>query len=248
MPSSPTDPRIEDLVRAGKVRIAVFPPEYTKDASTGELRGWAVDLACAFAARIGIEHKVVEYPGPQPVLDDLKSGACDVAFLTMDPSWPAQVDFSPPLIQFDYTYLVTPNSPIRAIADAEQPGVRIAVVRNHASTLALNRTKKNAELVSAETPDAAFDLLLAGAADAFASVRPGLMTYLSKLPGSRVLEDRYGSNVLSMVVPKNHAGWLSYVSEFVEDAKISGLVQRAIDQAGWRGVQVPLTEKKPGYL
>jgi len=243
MPSSPTDPRIEDLVRAGKVRIAVFPPEYTKDPSTGELRGWAVDLACALAARIGIENKVVEYPGPQSVLDDLKSGACDVAFLTMDPSWPAQVDFSPPLIQFDYTYLVTPNSPIRAIADADQPGVRIAVVRNHASTFALSRTKKNAELVSAETPDAAFDLLLTGAADAFASVRPSLMTYLSKLPGSRVLE----ANVLSMVVPKNRASWLSYVSEFAEDAKISGLVQRAIDQAGWRGVQVPLPEK-PGYL
>jgi len=48
-------------------------------------------------------------------------------------------------------------------------------------------------------------------------------------------------------VPKNRAGWLSYVSEFVEDAKISGLVQRAIDQAGWRGVQVPLPEKR-GYV
>src|SRR6516165_7715758 len=142
MASTPADPRVEDLVRIGKVRIAVFPPEYTKDPATGELRGWAVDLASTFAARIGIESKLIEYPGPQPVLNDLKSGACDVAFLTMDPSWPAQVDFSPPLIQFDYTYLVTPNSPIRTIADADQPGVRIAVVRNHASTLALNRTTK----------------------------------------------------------------------------------------------------------
>jgi polar amino acid transport system substrate-binding protein len=238
MASTPADPRVEDLVRIGKVRIAVFPPEYTKDPATGELRGWAVDLARTLAVRIGIESKLIEYPGPQPVLNDLKSGACDVAFLTMDPSWPGQVDFSPPLIQFDYTYLVTPNSPIRAIADADRSGVRIAVVRNHASTLALSRTAKNAELVSAEIPDAAFDLLRTGAADAFASVRPNLMTYLSKLPGSRVLDDRYGSNVLSMVVPKNHADWLSYVSEFAEEAKVSGLVQRAIDQAGWRGVQV----------
>jgi len=238
MASTPADPRVEDLIRVGKVRIAVFPPEYTKDPATGELRGWAVDLARILAARIGIESKLIEYPGPQPVLNDLKSGACDVAFLTMDPSWPAQVDFSHPLIQLDYTYLVTPNSSIRVIADADRSGVRIAVVRNHASTLALSRTVKNAELVSAEIPDAAFDLLRTGAADAFASVRPSLMTYLSKLPGSRVLDDRYGSNVLSMVVPKNHAGWLSYVSEFAEEAKVSGLVQRAIDQAGWRGVQV----------
>lgn len=238
MANSPVDPRIEDLVRVGKVRIAVFPPEYTKDPATGELRGWAVDLARALAARIGTANQLVEYPGPQPVLDDLKSGACDVAFLTMDPSWPAQVDFSPPIIQFDYTYLVRAGSPIRALADVDRSGVRIAVVRNHASTLALSRTVKNAELVSAEIPDAAFDLLRTGDADAFASVRPSLMTYLSRLPGSRVLDDCYGSNVLSMVVPKNHAGWLSYVSEFAEEAKVSGLVQRAIERAGWRGVQV----------
>jgi polar amino acid transport system substrate-binding protein len=77
--NSPVDPRIEDLVRVGKVRISVFPPEYTKDPATGELRGWAVDLARALAARIGTVNQLVEYPGPQPVLDDLKSGACDVA-------------------------------------------------------------------------------------------------------------------------------------------------------------------------
>jgi polar amino acid transport system substrate-binding protein len=71
--------------------------------------------------------------------------------------------------------------------------------------LALSRILKNAELVSAEIPDAAFDLLRTGRADAFASVRPNLVTYLSKLPGSRALDDRYGSNVLCMVVPKNHA-------------------------------------------
>ena len=117
MANSPVDPRIEDLVRVGKVRIAVFPPEYTKDPATGELRGWAVDLSRALAARIGTVNQLVEYPGPQPVLDDLKSGACDVAFLTMDPSWPAQVDFSPPIIQFDYTYLVRAGSPIRALAE-----------------------------------------------------------------------------------------------------------------------------------
>ena len=100
------------------------------------------------------------------------------------------------------------------------------------------QTVKNAELVSAEIPDAAFDLLRTGDVDAFASVRPSLMTYLSRLLGSRVLDDCYGSNVLSMVVPKTHAGWLSYVSEFAEEAKVSGLVQRAIERAGWRGVQV----------
>jgi polar amino acid transport system substrate-binding protein len=35
-----------------------------------------------------------------------------------------------------------------------------------------------------------------------------------------------------MAVPKGHPGWLAYISAFVEEAKASGLVQRAIERAG----------------
>jgi len=51
------------------------------------------------------------------------------------------------------------------------------------------------------------------------------------LPGSRVLADYYGANLNRVVVPKRHPGRLSYVSKFVEEAKASGLVQKAIDRA-----------------
>jgi polar amino acid transport system substrate-binding protein len=53
-----------------------------------------------------------------------------------------------------------------------------------------------------------------------------------------VLEDHYGANLNRVVIPKGHAGRLSYVNEFVEEAKASGLVQKAIDRAGPRGVTV----------
>jgi polar amino acid transport system substrate-binding protein len=69
-----------------------------------------------------------------------------------------------------------------------------------------------------------------------ASARPTLLEYSTQLPGTRVLEDRYGANINRMVVPKGKAGWLAYVSEFVEEAKASGLVQKAIDRAGPPGV------------
>jgi polar amino acid transport system substrate-binding protein len=111
-------------------------------------------------------------------------------------------------------------------------------VRNHASTIELSRLLKQAELVYAETPDRTFDLLRTGQADAMASARPTLLEYSTQLPGTRVLEDRYGANINRMVVPKGKAGWLAYVSEFVEEAKASGLVQKAIDRAGPRGVTV----------
>ncbi len=130
------------------------------------------------------------------------------------------------------------GSAIRSLADAHRPGVRIAVVRNHASTLALSRIAKEAETVIAETPDVAFDLLRSGRVDAWASVRPTLVGYSAQLAGSRVLEESYGANFPALVVPKGQTARLAYMSEFVEDAKASGVLQRAIDRAGQPGFSV----------
>jgi polar amino acid transport system substrate-binding protein len=71
-----------------------------------------------------------------------------------------------------------------------------------------------------------------------ASARSTLLEYSTQLLGSRVLEDHYGANINRVVIPKGYVGRLTYVNEFVEEAKASGLVQKAIDRGGPRGVQV----------
>jgi len=50
--------------------------------------------------------------------------------------------------------------------------------------------------------------------------------------------DRYGAQFNRVVVPKGHAGRLAYANEFVEEAKASGLVQKAIDREGTSAFQV----------
>jgi polar amino acid transport system substrate-binding protein len=233
-----TDPRVADLVKAGKVRVALYLPQYTKDPVTGELRGWPIDLVRALGARLGVEGVPVEHDTPPQAMACLKGGLGDVAIIGIDPSRTAAVDYSPPLIEADFTCLVPAGSSIHSIADADRPGVRIAAVRNHASTMALSRILKHAEVVCADMLDPAFELLRSGTANAFASLREVLLDYSTQLPGSRVLEERYGFNRLAIAVPKGQAGRLAYMSEFTEEAKLSGLVQRAIDRAGWRGVHV----------
>jgi hypothetical protein len=45
-----------DLVRAGKVRVGLFPSfVYTRDPATGQLRGVGIEIARALAARLGVE-------------------------------------------------------------------------------------------------------------------------------------------------------------------------------------------------
>jgi polar amino acid transport system substrate-binding protein len=235
------DPRIADLIRAGKLRVGVgvvAPHWAIKDPQTGELRGVAVEVARTLATRLGIELVIVEYPSPPAVLDGLKVHAWDVGFLAIDPSRAAVVDFSPPYLQIDATYLVLDGSSVRNVIDADQPGVRIAVTRKSVEEIVLSHSIKRAELRGVDTISAGMDLLRAGNADVLAAPRPALLPLSARLPGARVLEDRFHAAFGAMAVPKGQTGRLGYITEFIEEAKTSGLVQRAIERVGVRGVQV----------
>src|SRR5262245_44112504 len=229
------DPRVADLVQAGKLRVAVglgTPALAIKNSTTGELRGPTMELGRALAARIGVVFAPVEYVRPGTILDGLQTNAWDVAFLVIDPVRAEKADFSHPYMQSDFTYLVAEGSPIRSVGDVDQPGVRIAVPRGDASDLRLTPALKHAELVRTESLDAASELLRSGQAHARASPRVVLLAESARLPGSRVLDDRFAVVSYGALVPKGHAGRLAYINQFIADAKVSGLVARAIESAG----------------
>lgn len=235
------DPRVADLVRAGRVRVGIglgSAPVAIKDPATGEVRGPAVDVGRALATRIGVEFALVEYPRPGAVMDGLGTNAWDVAPLAIDPARAAVADFSPPFLEYDLTYMVPAGSLIRTVADVDQPGIRIAVERGGAGDLTLSRILTRAELVRVDTIPATFELLRGGQVQVRAGVRPGLLEDAARVPGFRVLEDRFGVIRVAMLVPKGRAGHLAFISEFIEQAKASGLVLRAIERAVLRGVQV----------
>src|SRR4051812_47171700 len=135
-----TDPRVADLVQAGKIRVGIHS-FYTKDSRTGELKAVSagiifLDIARILGARIGVEVVPVWLPTIPEMLTCLTARKCDVGFMGPDPSR-AGMGFSPPFVQLDYTFLVPAGSSIQRISDADWPNVRIAVVRDHASTLTL---------------------------------------------------------------------------------------------------------------
>lgn len=237
------DPRTADLAQADAIRLALFLPQYTKDTATGALRGLGpgvvmLEIARALAARLGAKLLIVEQPTPRAALDCIKAGGCDFAFLGIEPTRAAEIDFTPAVFQFDYSFLVPAGSALRQFADIDRAGTRVAVVRNHASTMALTRLVKHAELVGFDLPDDTFDALRGHKAEAFAAPRPILVEYTAKLPGSRVVDDGYGVNRVAIAVAKHRADLLSYFSEFVDEAKASGLIARLIAQAGLRGFAV----------
>jgi len=243
---APPDPRVADLVRTGELRAGLglgVLMQAVKNPATGELRGAALELSRALAARIGVRLVVVEYPRPGAVLEGLRTNAWDVSFLVVDPARRDTADFSNTFLQSDLTYLVGPGSRIRSAADADQDGVRIAVPRGDGSDHYLTRTLKRAELVRTESHAAAVDLVRSGGADAKASPRFVLAIEATGGAGLRVLDDGFADILYAAVVPKGQAARLAYVNEFVEDAKASGLVKRIVESLGLQGVKVATAGK-----
>lgn len=235
------DARIADLVSSGVLRFALgigSPLTAIKDPATGELKGAGLEMGRALSARIGTRLTIIEYPRPGAVIDGLRDHAWDVSALVFDPERAEQVDFSNPYLQTDFTCLVPAGSPIRTVADVDQPGMRIAVPRGDGSDIYLTRSLRRARLTRTESHAAAVELLRTGGADAKASPRPVLIPESSALPGARILDDGFADIRFAVLVPKGQTARLAYVNEFVEDAKASGLVSRIIAAVGLQGVRV----------
>jgi len=237
----PADPRVADVVQAGRIRVALYVPQYHKDPTTGALSGWPIDLVAALGERVGVPGVPVEHPNPNDALNSIVAGTCDAGIIGIEAERATRLDYTAALVEADYTLLAPAGSPYQNLADADRPGVRIAAVRHHASTIALAKIIKHATLIYADTPAATYARFQGGDADLFASLQEVLRHYIDRLPGARLFPGRYGFNPIGMAVAKGHAARLAYLSAFVEDAKASGLMQRAIEHASWRGIRVAPT-------
>jgi polar amino acid transport system substrate-binding protein len=230
-----------ELAPTGSLRVAVFtgnPLIGSRDKKSGEVTGITVTLARSLAERVGVPVTVVEYTAVSKVVEGASTGAWDIAVLGVDPARRNVIDYAPPHLTVDMTYLIAPGSTIRSVADADRPGVRIAAARGGIPAIVLERTLGRATLVVAENEPAAFEMLRAGKVQAIAQNRSLLLDLAESLPNAHVLDDRLLAAELALALPKARPAALAYVSQFIEQAKASGAVSRAVESAGVRGVNV----------
>jgi polar amino acid transport system substrate-binding protein len=230
------------LAPTGKLRVGINygnPVLAKKDSSSGELRGVAVDLAHELGTQSGLAIEVVAFESAGKMFEAVKTGEWDVAFLAIDPGRADEIDFTAAYIEIEGTYLVPSGSPVSTIGDVDRRGVRIGVSAKSAYDLFLSRSIQHADLIRAPDPNSAFELIVVGKVDVVAGVRQHLVANAEKLPGSRVLDGRFMAIQQAVGIPKGREDAAVYLRKFIEDAKASGVVARAIDKAGVRGVSVP---------
>jgi polar amino acid transport system substrate-binding protein len=181
---------------------------------------------------------LVGFESAGKMVEGLQAAAWDVAFLAVDPGREQEISFTAPYIEIEGTYLVPPGSALVAIADVDRENVRVGVSSKSAYDLFLSRNLKQAQLVRASSPEAAFELIIAGKVDVLGGVRQHLVANTAKLPGSRVFDGRFMAIQQALGIPKGREAGLSYLREFIEDVKASGLVARALEKAGVQGVSI----------
>ena len=240
-PSVPPAARAE-LSPTGKLRVGLILSNQvlvTKDPSTGELRGVTINLGKALAQRLGVPFEPVGYANPAGLVKSFGTDQWDIAFLAFDPARAKEVDFSPPYMEVDNTYLVTAKSKVGTVELADQAGVTIAVPERSAPDLFLSRNLKSAKVMRVPGgADAAIEALKSGKADAYAENAHMLSLYADRLPGARVLEGRYTVIQHAVATPKGKMAASEYMKTFVEEAKSDGTVAEAIRAAGLRRTRV----------
>jgi polar amino acid transport system substrate-binding protein len=239
---TPITPAVRtDLAPTGALRAGINYGNFIlarKDAASGESRGVAIDLTRALAQQLGVRHDIVAYDSVAAMVDAAKAGAWDIAFLGIDPARAGEIGFTAAYLQIEATYLVPAASRLRTAADVDQDGVRVAAPARANYELYLSRNLKRAQLVRAPNAEAAFDLLASGKVEALAGLRQALIGLTDRLPGSRMLDGQFMAVQQAVGVPRGRDAGLAYLRGFVEEAKASGLVARAIAETGARGVSV----------
>jgi polar amino acid transport system substrate-binding protein len=218
-----------------RVGVAVAPNvgagNVAKDAK-GTLRGVAIDLGRELAQKLGVPVAFVEYPNSGALTNAADANAWDVAFIPVDAVRKKRLAFGPAHIVLQSTYLVGPGSPIKTIADVDRPGVRVFGVENTATARAAAASLKVAKIAHVKTGAELFEMLRSGKADAIAQSRESLTAQSAKLPGSRVLDGAFLHSFVAIAVPRGKPAALAYAVTFIEAAKASGSVRRALDAIG----------------
>jgi polar amino acid transport system substrate-binding protein len=72
--------------------------------------------------------------------------------------------------------------------------------------------------------------------DLFATNKPTLFEMSDRMPGSRVLDGRWGVEHIAIAIPKGREAALEVLRGFVTEVQSNGLLARAVERAGLRGI------------
>jgi polar amino acid transport system substrate-binding protein len=229
------------LAPSGKLRAGLYTgtPTSILNVTDKDPRGVGYEIGKELARKLHVDYEPVVFAKNVEVQQAVKTGAVDVAFTNASAARAKEMDFAPPYLQIELGYLVPPGSAIADLRDIDTSGKRVGVTTGSTSDATLSKDVRNAEVVRAPTFNDTIAQLASHQIDAFATNKATLFEIAEKLPGSRVLDGRWGVERHAIAIPKGREAGHEFLKTFTSGIISSGLVRDAIGRAGLKGVLEP---------
>jgi polar amino acid transport system substrate-binding protein len=231
-----------DLAPNGTLRVGVLLANtiLVTKKSDGTLGGVSVDLGWLVAKKLGARYQEVTYQTPETFTKSFGSAEWDIAIGPKTPIAEKTVDLSAPFMLVENIYVAAPGQKLSNANEVDRPGVRIAVVVNGAPDQYLSTNLKAASLVRIQGSNTEIvEALRTGKADVYGSNAENVHAAAQSLPGSKILPGAFRTVSMVVAYPKGKsAAAQNTIKDIVAEAKSSGLVQKAIEAGGLKGVRV----------
>jgi polar amino acid transport system substrate-binding protein len=222
---------IKELAPTGRLRAGINMSNtllVTGKTASGDPVGVAPDMARYVADHLGVPVQYVRFSNPGALADAAESNAWDIGLIGAEPQRAEKIEFSPPYVQIEATYLVQPGSTLHSVADVDAEGVSIVTMARAAYGLWLERNIQRATLLRAENNDQSFERFVAEKVDALAGLRSRLLSDAARVPDSRILDGYFMVVNQAIGTKRNNSVSAAFLRDVVEEAKRSGLVAELI--------------------
>jgi polar amino acid transport system substrate-binding protein len=241
-------------IQIADAALAQQPAPGLEIAPAGKLRGAVIGIRVLggvgepigkfIADRLGLPFEPVVYPNPQAYEQSFGKGEWDIAIGPRVLAPPDKADVTPDVWLIDLLYLAAEGHAFADSGQVDRVGVKVGTIQNSPSDRFLSRALKSAELVrlplSPNFPADAVDMLRSGRADVFGA-DSGLIDSISAVyPTAKTVPGAFNVVRAAVALPKGRSSAAqARLGEILAEAKRTGVVQRAIEQAGLKsGVRV----------
>jgi polar amino acid transport system substrate-binding protein len=224
-----------EIAPGGKLRVGMI--------AITVLGGVAEPVARFIGQKLDVAVEPVMYPNPDAYQQSFGKGEWDIAIGPRVLAPADKADSTADLWVISLVYVAAPGKQFPDIASVDKAGVKIGTIRGAPSDRVLTREIKAAEIVriplSPTIAADAADLLRSGKADVFGADSGVGYPAAEVLPGAKIIPGAFSMVRVAAALPKGRsAAAQAALAALLEEAKQTGVVQKAIDAKGLKGVNV----------
>ena len=220
-------------------------PVQARLGKDGQAFGPAYEVAKALAKKLRRPLEFTAVPGTETVLERVRSGAADIAFIAYDPARSAGLLFTAPYVMSANQFAVPIASKITSAAEVDRAGVKLGAIPADAGGLFLQRTLKAATLLPMASADAAVAELQAGKVDVIGANGQRLADMLPTQGGFRILPGSFFAVPQAVAVRGGQDELRKTADAVIAQMIASGGMRAVIKGAGLTGAELPPPKARP---